>query len=147
MSFSILMAQRTKPTTQKPPVVQKFKAPKVKTTWAKYSDGSEIGIEEAVSLLNSPLSITDDKNVSYSISAYQFLYRKKGVTEDEETGKVTPVTSIVTRSLRSTPLPAKFVNLILEQLRRGEEFSFFDVLVKDGKGNIFFAPSFKVKIK
>jgi len=148
MSFSVLMAQRTKPTPQRTPPAQKiFKAPKVKTSWGKYTDSSTVSIEEAVELLSVPLTITDDKNTSYNISSYQFLYRKKGVTEDEQTGKVTPVTSIVTKSLRVTPLPEKLMNFIIEQLRRGEEFSFFDVLVKDAQGHIFFAPSLKVKIK
>jgi len=145
-SLSAAIAQRTKPATQKTPVVQKFKAPIVKTTWGKYSDSSTVTVDEGLALLRTPLTISDDKT-SYGISTYQFLYRKRTVTEDEETGKVTPTTTTMIHLFKSTPLPEDWINTISYQLRSGEELYFFDVLAKDGQGHIFFAPTLKVKIK
>ena len=149
MACSVLIAQRTnsKPPTQKPPVIQKFKAPKVSTTWGKYIDSSTVTVDEALALLRSPLTITGDNKTNYGISTYHLLYRKRGVTEEEETGKMTAVTSIASNIFRSTPLPDSWITSISLQLRSGEELSFFDVLAKDAQGHIFFAPTLKIKVK
>ena len=147
MVFSVLMAQRDKPVAQKPAVVQKFKTPKVKTALGNYVDSATITVDEALNLIRLPLTIKDDNKTSYGIDVYHFLYRKKGVTEDEETGKVTPTTTISSDLFKSTPLPEVWITSISQQLRSGEELYFFDVVAKDTQGHIFFAPTLKIKIK
>ena len=147
MTFSGLMAQRNKPVVPKPAAVQKFKPPKVKTALGNYSDSATITVDEALNLIRLPLTIMDDNKTSYGINVYHFLYRKRGVTEDEETGKITPITSIASDLFRSTPLPEAWITSISQQLRSGEELYFFDVVAKDAVGHIFFAPTLKIKIK
>lgn len=147
MTFSVLMAQRTKPPVQKPAVVQKFKAPKVKSYWGNYSDSATLTVREALNLLSLPLMITGEDKTNYAVNAYHFLYKKRGVTEDEETGKVTPITTIASDLFRATPLPEVWITSVSQQLRSGEELYFFDVIAKDSLGHIFFAPTLKIKIK
>lgn len=147
LGFTVLMAQRNKPATPKAPVSQKFKAPKTRTLWGNHSDSSTVTVDEALSLLKLPLTIIDENKLKYGIKIYHFLYRKRGVTEDEETGKVTPTTTISSDLFKVTPLPESWIESVSQQLRSGEELYFFDVIAKDAQGHIFFAPTLKIKIK
>lgn len=146
LSLMVLFAFAQPTKTVKPPV-QKFKPPKVKTFWGLQADSATISREEALQLLAAPIRIVGDKKAVYAITSYQFLYRKKGVTEDEETGKVSASQSISANLFRTTPLPELWQNIISEQLQSGEELYYFDVIVKDAQGRLFFAPDLKIKIK
>lgn len=125
----------------------KAKLPKLTTSLGTRSDSATVSVDEALQLVGLPLTITDDKKQSYTITTYQFLYKRKGVTEDEETGKVSPATSMVAKQFKTTPLEKLWINIMREQLQAGEEFYFFDVVVKDGQGRLMFAPNLKIKIQ
>ncbi len=145
-STTLLLAQK-KPVKKAEIIpVQKFKAPKLYCTLDTYRDSVTISAEEAARIVGLPLKIYDDKKKEYNISSYQFLYRKKGVTEDEQ-GKVTPTTSISSDRFKVTPLPEIWVNLIRGQVKAGEEFFFFDVIAKDAQGRVMYAPNLKLLIR
>lgn len=146
LSVMVLFAFAQPPRTVKPPV-QKFKPPKVKTYWGLQTDSAIVNRQEVLQMLAAPIRVTDDKKAVYTITSYQFLYRKKTVTEDEETGKISPAQSMVSSLFRVTPLPEIWRNTITEQLQSGEELHYFDVIVKDAQGRLFFAPDLKIKIK
>jgi len=144
LSSNNLKAQSTNPATTK--TFQKFKPPKLTTTLGIRSDSAVVTKSEAVQLVTLPLKITDDKKNVYTISSYQVMYKRKAVTEDEETGKVTPVFSNVSDLFKETPLPPLWKNILKEQLKQGEELFFFDIIVKDTQGRIMYAPTLKIKI-
>lgn len=150
-SFSAILttalAQKPKQETVKPVPVQKFKPPKLTSSLGINSDSATVYLEEALQLVQLPLKITDDKKSVYSISSYQVMYKRKAVTEDEATGKVTPVTSNVAALFRETPLSAIWKKTLTEQLKPGEELYFFDIIAKDAQGRYMFAPDLKIKIK
>lgn len=147
MMFTTAMAQKPKPGSEVPSTTQKFKPPKLICTLGLHSDSATVYAEEAVQLIQLPLKITDDKKNSYTISSYQVMYKRRAVTEDEETGKVTPVTSNVAQLFRETPLPAIWKKVLTEQLKPGEEIYFFDIIAKDALGRFMFAPDLRIKIK
>ncbi|MGC4103676.1 hypothetical protein [Ferruginibacter sp.] len=141
-------AQNTRQVKPKEKPVQKFTPPKLKTALGKYSDSAvNVSADEALQLIELPLTITDDKKTAYAISSYQCLYKKRGVTEDEQTGKVSPVTSVVAQVFKTTPISEIWRKSITEQLKSGEEIFFFDVVVKDTQGHLMFAPNIKLVIK
>lgn len=140
-----LQAQNTKPAASK--AFQKFTPPKLTTTLGIRSDSVVVVKEEAIQLVALPLKITDDKKNNYSISSYQLMYKRKAVTEDEETGKVTPVVSNVSDLFKVTPLPTIWKNILKEQLKPGDELFFFDIIVKDTQGRIMYAPTLRIKVK
>ena len=144
-SCSIVFAQKPKPVTAK--TVQKFTPPKISSALGLRSDTASVYREEAIQLITLPLKVTDAKKNVYTISSYQFIYKKRGVTEDEESGKVSPVMSMVSDLFRETPLPALWVKIISEQIKPGEELYFFDIVAKDAQGRLMFAPELKIKIK
>ena len=144
-SCSIVFAQKPKPVTAK--TVQKFTPPKITSALGIRSDTASVYREEAIQLITLPIKVTDAKKNVYSISSYQFMYKRRGVTEDEETGKVSPVMSMVSDLFRETPLPALWVKIISEQIKPGEELYFFDIVAKDAQGRLMFAPELKIKIK
>ena len=153
LSFSLsvmlttVLAQKPKQGTVKPATVQKFKPPKLISSLGIRSDSAVVAVEEAKQLVNLPLIITDEKKNPYTISSYQLMYKRRAVTEDEQTGKAIPTTSSVADLFRQTPLPELWKKNITEQLRPGEELYFFDIIAKDAQGRLMFAPDLKIKTK
>ncbi len=141
---------KPKATTTKPAAtpVKKFIPPKVKTYLAKFTGlNATCPAEVGKQIISLPLRIVDDKNNSYAISSYQLAYTRLAVKEDEATGAVTPTTSLVAQQFTETPITGIWKTSIEEQLQKGEELFFFDVIVSDGKGHRFFAPDLKITIK
>jgi hypothetical protein len=155
--FTSLFASAQK--TQQPPAkkpqptitkVKPFKTPKLQTSLDVYKDSVKINASEAVRIIALPLKIYDDKKNEYSISSYQFLYKKTGFKVDDEkdeNAKQTPVTSISSDRFKTTPLPDLWVNLIKQDVKTGEEFYFFDVIAKDAQGRVMYAPNLKILIR
>ncbi|MBK8608629.1 MAG: hypothetical protein IPL84_01380 [Chitinophagaceae bacterium] len=135
-------AQKPKPTPAKPAGFQKFTPPKLISLLGINSDTATVFLEEARQLVKIPLKVTDDKKNVYSISSYHLQYRRRAVTEDEESGKVSPIMSAVSDVFRETPLPARWSKILVEQMRAGEELFFYDIVAKDDKGRLMFAPQF-----
>ena len=130
----------------KPTSVAKFKAPKLFTTLGDLKD-SVITLAAAEKAIALPIRITDAKGIVYSISSYHFLYRKIVATEDEATGRVSNTTTIKSSLFKTSPLPDLWINMIQENLRAGEQFLFFDVIVKDNLGRVMYAPDLKLTLR
>ncbi len=141
VSVGLQLSAQTKPATVK------FKPPKLYTQLGSFRDSVTLNMGEAESIIGQPLKIFDDKKGVYTISSYQFLYRKTGVTENEETGKVTPTSNIISQRFKTTPLPQSWIDKIREDIKPGEELFFFDVIAKDAQGRVMYAPNFRVMVK
>lgn len=128
--------------------IPKFKPPVVKTYLAKFSGiNATCTAEEGKQIITLPLRVADKKDSSYKISSYQLAYKRLGVTEDEETGKVTPAHDLVGQRFTETPLPALWISNIIETLHAGEELYFFDIIVLDKQNRVFYAPDLKITIQ
>ena len=73
--------------------------PVLTTLVSQYKDSVKLNAEEAERVIAQPLRVIDDKKTVYTIASYQFLYRRNVVTEDEQTGKITPTTSIASQGI------------------------------------------------
>jgi hypothetical protein len=93
------------------------------------------------------LRITDAQKNSYAVTSYQLAYKRLAIKEDEATGAVTPTTDLVAQRFTETPVSGVWKTSIQEQLQKGEELFFFDIIVSDGKGHRFFAPELKITIQ
>jgi hypothetical protein len=144
LAFVFLSSQQLLAQTKPTPV--KFKPPKLFTQMGGFRDSVTLTVTEAENIINQPLKIFDDKKGVYLISSYQFLYRRKVVTEDEVTGKAIPTTSMVAGTFKVTPMTDVWINSVKEQVRPGEELYFFDVIAKDAQGRLMYAPDFKIKV-
>ncbi len=145
LSTVIVLAQ--KPDKSAIPPGAKFKRPMVKSYLGKVNGKVTINPEEGRQLITQPIKILDDKNIVYTISSYQFVYKRIGVTEDEETGKASPQSDIASDRFTTTPLPDIWQKNIVEGLHSGEELYFFDIIVFDKQGRRFFAPEIKITIQ
>jgi hypothetical protein len=137
-------AQLTKPTSN---LYAKFKAPKLTATLGGYKDSSFVAPLVADAIIGAKLNVVDSKNVAYTVSSYQFLYRKIVVSEDEATGKAYNTTSVKSSLFKVSPLPAMWLSAVRENLRTGEEIIFFDIIVKDAQGRFMYAPNLKLMVK
>jgi len=146
--FFIQSGFAQKPAGKKPATAtQKFKPPKLYTTLGSFKDSTGVPLEQALNIIAMPLKIVDDKNTEYRVSSYQFLYKRRVVTEDEQTGKVSPASSILSNRFTSTPLPEIWVNNIGQELKAGEELFFFDVIARDAQGRVINASSLKIIVQ
>ncbi|MES2848566.1 MAG: hypothetical protein V4685_05890 [Bacteroidota bacterium] len=136
----------TKPAAATP--IKKFIPPKVKTYLAKFTGSNAVcPAEVGKQIITLPLRIVDAQNTSYAITSYQLAYKRLAVKEDEATGVVTPTTDLVAQRFTETPITGIWKTSIQEQLQKGEELYFFDIIVSDGKGHRFFAPDLKITIQ
>ena len=144
VSFAGSAQQAKKPVS----TFAKFKPPVVKSSLGKYNgSAATCSAEEGKQIILQALKIADDKNATYKISSYQFAYKRVGVTEDETTGAVFPAKDMVSQRFTETPLPEIWKSNITEQLHKGEELYFFDIIVYDKQGRLFFAPELKITIQ
>ena len=146
LSSGIIPAQKPG-NTATVPAGAKFKRPNVKASIGKYTGRTSISAEEGKQLVTQPIKIVDDKNVAYTISSYQFAYKRIGITEDEETGKTSPQSDIAADRFTSTPLPPVWQKNITDGLHSGEELYFFDIIVFDKQGRRFLAPEIQITIR
>ncbi|MEP7106686.1 MAG: hypothetical protein ABI760_01865 [Ferruginibacter sp.] len=145
LSGTVVLAQ--KPTKPGAPPGTNYKKPLVKCYLGKATGNTTMKADEAKQIISLPLMITDDKNVNYVISSYQFAYSRTGLTEDEETGKTSAQSDMAADRFTTTPLPAVWQKNIIEGLHKGEELYFFDIIVFDKQGRRFFAPELKISIQ
>ena len=127
--------------------VPKFKPPFVKSYLGIKTNGTTATSEEASQLIVLPLKITDDKKNIYTIDSYHFLYKRKGVVQDEETGKKSTTFTNVADVFKTTPLPKVWIDNLKDGFQKDEELYFFDIVVKDNKNRKFFAPDLKITIQ
>ena len=127
--------------------VQKFKPPVVKTYLGINQNGAQVTVDEANQLIALPLKIVDDKNNQYPIVSYRFLYRRKGIILNDETGKKEISFTIDADRFNTTPLPKVWIDNIQGHLQKDEQLYFFEIVVKDKENREFFAPELKITIK
>ena len=128
--------------TEKTTTIPKYKVPKISIILGGFKDSLKIPVEEIKKIIDKPLIVTDGTAMKYKISSYQILYRQIAVTEDES-GKALPTTSVSSARFTESPLSAIWVKVINEELMKGEEIIFFDIIVKDEKGRVMYAPNLK----
>lgn len=127
--------------------VPKFKPPVVKSYLGINTNGATVTTQEAQQLITLPLKITDAKKNIYAVESYHFLYKKKGVIQDEKTGKKSTIFTIVSNLFKTTPLPKTWADNIKDGFQKDEELYFFDIVVKDTKNRKFFAPDLKITLR
>lgn len=127
--------------------VTKFKPPVVTSFLGVNKNGATVTVDEAAQLISLPLNIKDEKGNVYPIDSYQFLYRKKGGIQDEQTGKVAVTFTVESDRFTSTPLPKIWIDNLKNGFQKDEQLYFFDIVVKDKEGRRFFAPELKIMIQ
>ncbi len=142
--FSFAQQSQKKPEITR---IAKFKPPVVKSFLGINTNGAAVTEDEANQLITLPLKITDAQNNIYSIDSYNFLYKRKAVIEDEESGRKQVKFTTVSDVFKTTPLPKIWIDNIQNGFQKGEEIYFFDIVVKDKTGRKFFAPDLKITIQ
>lgn len=127
--------------------VLKFKPPTVRTFLGDNQNGALVSADQGANLLTLPLKVIDEKNNAYVIDSYQFLYRRKGVIEDEQSGKKEVTFTIVSDKFFATPLPKIWIDNIKDSLKKDEQLYYFDIIVQDKQGRKFSAPEIKITIQ
>lgn len=141
LSPESVWSQRTQASAKKPAPI---KPPKLFTSLGVATDSMVFPVEQVNGLIANPLTVRDAAGKTLQVTYYQFLYRRRAVTEDPATGKILPTTSLASDDFTTTPLPPTWIKLIRQDLVKGEELFFFDIIVKDAAGQRFYAPNLKI---
>lgn len=132
--------------TQTKTTVKPYKIPKLTVSLGEYKDTlQKLTREDALRVIVLPLQVSDAGKGAYTISSYQFIYKKRNISEDE-TGKKFITPSMAAQIFKTTPLSPIWIENIKQDLKTGEILWFIDVIVKDSKGRLMFAPDFKIMI-
>lgn len=123
--------------------VAKFKPPKMSTILGGYKDSVGLPVAEVLAVAGQPLTVVDINKQIYTVTFFQFLYKKAVVSETED-GRAVPATSIASQSFTGNALTSVWVDALKEQLKKGEELYFFDVIAKDKQGRVMYAPTLKI---
>lgn len=124
-----------------------FKPPVVKTLIGIRSGFDTVHVEEATQLIGLPLMVKDKNGNTYKIDNYRFLYREKGFIENTETGRPEVNYTMVASRFDNSPLPKVWIENIQQKIKPGEELYFFEILVSDKEGRMFYAPDVRLIIK
>ena len=143
LSAAAFPQKPTKPAA-KPAIHKPFK---FKTQLGKNDKDATVPLDEALQLVNFPLRVTDATNDRCTIVSYHFMYKRKSLVENEETGKKEIVFSTVGDTFKQTPLPQTWRDNLVEALKKDEELYFFDIIAVDKYGRKTFAPDLKIKIE
>jgi hypothetical protein len=144
MASNTVIAQRKSKTAK----TAKFKPPVIKTFFAGiHGVKDSVPVATGKQIIDSSLTVTDAKGNSYTITHYQFAFKRIGGLENDSTGVVSAVSDIVADNFIATPLTDIWRKTIRETLTKGEEFHFTDIIVTDNKGNYFYAPEVRIGIK
>ena len=127
--------------------VKKFKPPVVQTIWGNSTNNAKVSRDEAIKMLSLPIKIIDSTRQNYTVDNYRFLYRSKSFIENEQTGKKEISFTVTSDKFTTTPLSKVWIDNLKRSLLPDEELFFFDVLVKDNQGRLFFAPDLKITIQ
>jgi hypothetical protein len=137
------IAQDTGHITKEP----KFRPPVVKTLLGTSQNGAMVTSDDGNQLVSSPLKVVDEKNKSYPIVSYRFMYKQKSYVTNDETGKKEASYTLTADRFNFTPLPKLWIDNIKGRLQSDEQLYFFDIIVKDTEGRQFFAPELKITIR
>jgi hypothetical protein len=132
---------------QKKPKTVAFKPPVVTSSMAGFQGTKDsVTIATLQKVIDSSIRIVDAKGVTYTITHYQFVFKKVGVVENDSTGQVTPVSDLSAGQFSKTPLPDVWRKTIKETAVAGDEIYFTDIIASDDKGHVFYAPEIRIGI-
>jgi len=124
-----------------------YKVPPLYTTINGLNHKAVITPAQANILITKLPVVKDDKNTEYSISSYIVAYYKVVNRVNEETGKVEKDKDLVSnRFFQSAPAEI-FTAPLINNFQTGEEIFYTDIIVKDSKGRIMYAPDVRIFIK
>ncbi len=143
LCFTNLQAQKPASTVTTKKFVP-YKPPKLFTSVGVIKDSALAPVEQVKAIISQPLFVTDAGKNVYTVQSYQFLYKKRVVSEDAS-GKAIPATSIASQQFYDAkPIPDLWIKIMREDLKKGEEVFYFDIIVKDKLGRIMHAPDLKI---
>ena len=118
----------------------------LKTSWGSYTGGA-IDTNAARAVLDSPLSVTDNRGGTYTVTRFRFSYRQKSEYEDS-TGKVITNYQLYSREFYDTPLvDSLWRSDIQAEVQPGEAYFIDNVVVKNAKGVKALAPSLELDVQ
>jgi hypothetical protein len=121
-------------------------APHLQTAWGDLK-GDTIAVSSMMPVLDSALSVTDEKGTTYKITRYQFSYKRLSQFQDDSTGLVKTNYSLVSKIYYNTSqLDTLWINNIRGSLQAGDSFIINGIIVKDDKGKKLLAPGLEFHI-
>ena len=119
----------------------------LQTAWGSLGGGS-LDVPAMLTVLDSALSVTDDRGGAYTITRFRFNYRQKVQYQDDSTRQVKDNYTLVSREFRETSrLDSLWSSNIRTTLVAGDSFTIDNIIVRDGSGRKLLAPELTFNIQ
>jgi hypothetical protein len=119
--------------------------PKLSTKLGSFAGKSLLALQ-LKPFIDSALRVVDEKGIQYEIDSYQLFYRKKEETFNDETNKKEYFFYTLTYKNSGPVLPESWRNSIKLSLKKDEEISFEQIIVKDKNGKLILAPDYNIQV-
>jgi hypothetical protein len=135
LSF-LSVASVAQTTTGTKPATTKSKIPVVKAYWGTYTSGTYT-IAQLKNIIDNALILKDDKGTVYTLKRCSFLYKRKLVNKDDETGVTTTTWEYAEKILKNgAQLDDQWKKTLKEEMKEGEEFIFGAIVADSKKGYV-----------
>ncbi|TDW96042.1 hypothetical protein [Dinghuibacter silviterrae] len=118
---------------------------RLKTTWGSQAGGI-IDTNVARTVLSVPVTVTDDKGGTYTVTRFRFSFRQQSFYQDS-TGKIDTTFRLFSRIFYASTIDTAWSANIAEQVQPGDAFFIDNVIVKDAKGAKALAPDLELDIR
>lgn len=129
------------------PAKKNLQKVKLISRFASYKDSITLTVDQLKALISEPLTITDEKGNSLSVSSFEMAYKRIVMYQDETTGKKNTSIQMSSALFKSPTLSPNWIKIIKRDLMPSDELLFFDIIAKDKKGMVYYAPDIKIKTK
>jgi hypothetical protein len=138
-------AQVKKPVA-KPVQAAKTLAPKLKTYLGNLP-GGRINLDGALTLLDKPLLVKDEKGNDWTITHMRFSWRAKDFFDDPETGEKKSHINTLAKEFSTGSLTPTVIESVKLEIKPGDELYYEMITVKGKDGNKYLAPSIRFTIQ
>ncbi len=119
----------------------------LQTTWGSLKGGA-VSATALQPVLDSALSVTDEKGSAYTISRFRFNYRQKTEYQNDSTGEVKTSYRLFSREFRQTTrIDSLWRETIKASLQPGDSFVIDNIIVSDASGKKALAPDLTFEIR
>ncbi|WP_143307335.1 hypothetical protein [Chitinophaga vietnamensis] len=147
-AFTPALAQtaKKKPVPAKPAAVSNKKPKRLVSTWGIFLSDT-LPKNEIVKLLDSAITVRDEKNNRYPIVSFAFTYEHHEPYLNDTTGQPAVYKDFTGDNFKSAALPVLWSSRLKESLAQGDVLYFDEIIIKYTEDKLYKAPSLKITVR
>ncbi|NSL91085.1 hypothetical protein ECE50_029955 [Chitinophaga sp. Mgbs1] len=133
-------------TKPKPAANTGKKPAKLRSSWGIFLSDT-LPKNEVVKLLDSALTVRDEKNNKYAVISFAFTYEQHTPYLNDTTGMPAIYKDFTGDNFRSSALPPLWSNRLKETLQSGDVLYFDNIIIRYAEEKYYMAPALRIHVK